>query len=70
MNTASTLTGAVLLAVLCSNAQDTGPQPSAAPDVLICKDGEKFVGHLVSSSDSSLVFKSDAAGRPRFFIWA
>jgi hypothetical protein len=35
---------------------------AADPDVLICKDGEKFVGHLISAKGSSVVFKSDAAG--------
>ncbi|MBV9083144.1 MAG: DUF481 domain-containing protein [Acidobacteriaceae bacterium] len=32
-------------------------------DVIVCKTGEKFVGHVVSSNDSSVVFKSDAAGQ-------
>jgi hypothetical protein len=36
---------------------------SQTPDVLICKNGEKFVGRLVSSNNSSVVFKSDSAGQ-------
>ncbi|HEX4773285.1 MAG TPA: DUF481 domain-containing protein [Bryobacteraceae bacterium] len=51
----------VLLPVICGYAQATGQ--SQTPDILICKDGEKFVGHLVSSNDLSVVFKSDAAGQ-------
>ena len=42
---------------------DTSMCHGADLDVLICKDGEKFVGHLVSSKDSSVTFKSDAAGQ-------
>lgn len=32
-------------------------------DTLICTDGEKLVGHLISATSSSVVFKSDAAGQ-------
>jgi putative salt-induced outer membrane protein YdiY len=41
-----------------------GESPQApTPDVLICKNGEKFVGSLVSSNNSAVVFKSDSAGQ-------
>lgn len=36
--------------------------PAPQPDVLILNDGEKLIGHLVSSSGSSVKFKSDAVG--------
>jgi putative salt-induced outer membrane protein YdiY len=51
----------VLLPIGCLYAQEMGKSP--APDILICKNGEKFVGRLLSSNDSSVVFKSDAAGQ-------
>lgn len=53
----------VVAQALCCYAQATNPNQPGATDVMICKDGEKFVGHLVSSNDSSVVFKSDAAGQ-------
>jgi hypothetical protein len=34
----------------------------AKPDVLVLTDGEKLIGHLQSSSGSSVVFKSDIVG--------
>lgn len=43
--------------------QAAGSGPAApGPDVLTFKDGEKLIGHLVSSKGDSVVFKSDAAG--------
>lgn len=39
-----------------------GQAPGSGPDVIIFKDGEKLIGHLVSSKGSSVMFKSDAAG--------
>jgi len=38
------------------------PAPKPAPDVLILNDDEKLLGHFVSSSGSSLIFKSDLLG--------
>ena len=46
-----------LLASLSLMAQ-TPPEP----DVLIFTDGEKLIGHLVSSTGNSVTFKSDMAG--------
>jgi len=46
-----------LLASLSLTAQ-TPPEP----DVLIFTDGEKLIGHLVSSTGNSVTFKSDMAG--------
>jgi len=51
-----------LLTALGIYAQAANQAPAPGPDVLVCKDGEKFVGHLVSSKDTSVVFKSDVAG--------
>ena len=59
----ATSTVALLLPIICSYGQGTNQSQTPEPDVLICKDGEKLVGHLISSNDSSLVFKSDAAGQ-------
>lgn len=39
-----------------------GQAASKEPDVIVFKDGEKLIGHLVSAKGSSVVFKSDAAG--------
>jgi hypothetical protein len=39
-----------------------GQGASKEPDVIVFKDGEKLIGHLVSTKGSSVVFKSDAAG--------
>jgi hypothetical protein len=60
---AATLAVGVLLPIGCGYAQGMGQSQAPMPDVLICKDGEKFVGHLLSSNESSVVFKSDAAGQ-------
>jgi hypothetical protein len=48
----------ILFTVSAARAQ----APAAGSDQLIFKDGEKLIGHLVSSKGSSVVFKSDAAG--------
>jgi hypothetical protein len=53
----------VLLPMGCCYAQGAGQSQTPMPDVLICNDGEKFVGRLVSSNASSVVFKSDAVGQ-------
>ncbi|MBV8069454.1 MAG: DUF481 domain-containing protein [Acidobacteriaceae bacterium] len=45
----------LLFAVACAFGQATG----TGPDVLVFKDGEKLIGHLVSADDTSIVFKSD-----------
>ncbi len=60
---AAKLALAIFAQCLCSYAQGTNPSPAPTPDVLICKDGERFVGHLISSNGDSVVFKSDAAGQ-------
>jgi hypothetical protein len=45
------------------SAQTPPPKaPPPKPDTLILKDDEKLIGHLVRSSDSSVVFKSDLLG--------
>ncbi|HSU59758.1 MAG TPA: DUF481 domain-containing protein [Bryobacteraceae bacterium] len=47
------------------SAQGLEAQATASaskPDVLILTDGEKLIGHLQSSSGSSVVFKSDIVG--------
>ena len=41
----------------------TSASPPAGTDVLIFTDGEKLIGHLESATSSSVVFKSDMAGR-------
>ncbi|MBV9265119.1 MAG: hypothetical protein JO061_03015, partial [Acidobacteriaceae bacterium] len=51
------------LAVFRTRPQTANQTQGTAPDVLICKDGEKFIGHLMSSTDASVVFKSDSAGQ-------
>lgn len=38
-------------------------QAANNPDVIVFKDGEKLIGHLVSTKGGSVVFKSDAAGQ-------
>ena len=43
-------------------AAGSGPA-TPGTDVLTFKDGEKLIGHLVSSKGDSVVFKSDAAGK-------
>ncbi len=48
----------VLFTALAAYAQ----APAAGPDQLIFKDGEKLIGHLVSSKASAVTFKSDVAG--------
>src|ERR1700751_4503379 len=53
----------LLLPALKTNAQSANPNQTAEPDVIICKDGEKFLGQLISSTDASDVFKSDSAGQ-------
>ena len=60
---AAKLALAIFAQCLCSYAQGTNPSPAPTPDVLICKDGERFVGRLISSNGDSVVFKSDAAGQ-------
>ncbi|MBV8897875.1 MAG: DUF481 domain-containing protein [Acidobacteriaceae bacterium] len=52
-----------VLVVLFSSLWGSSRLYAADPDVLICKDGEKFVGHLVSAKGASVVFKSDVAGQ-------
>lgn len=52
-----------VLVVLFSMFWGSSHLYAADPDVLICKDGEKFVGHLVSAKGPSVVFKSDVAGQ-------
>lgn len=52
-----------LLSVEAGYAQTSNQSQGHASDVLICKDGEKFVGQVVSSTDSAVTFKSDAAGQ-------
>ena len=53
------------LALLCltiafSAAAQTPPSPP--PDTLVLKDGEKLIGHLVRSTDTSVRFSSDVLG--------
>src|SRR6185437_5163294 len=44
-------------------APGSAKHPDAKPpDVLVLTDGEKLIGHLQSSSGSSVVFKSDIVG--------
>jgi hypothetical protein len=51
-----------LLLALCL-ATVYGQTAKPEPDVLIFIDGEKLIGHLVSSTGSAVVFKSDMAGQ-------
>ena len=53
----------LFLSTLCVYAQGTNQPQAQAPDVLVSKSGEKFVGKLVSATDSSVLFQSDAAGK-------
>src|SRR6185437_12944809 len=41
---------------------DAKSPDAKSPDVLVLTDGEKLIGHLQSSSGSSVVFKSDIVG--------
>jgi hypothetical protein len=50
------------LLLACCAAVAYGQAAKPEPDVLIFVDGEKLIGHLVSSNGASLVFKSDMAG--------
>ncbi|HEY3841137.1 MAG TPA: DUF481 domain-containing protein [Bryobacteraceae bacterium] len=54
--------GTPFLLALCLTAA-YGQPAKPEPDVLIFIDGEKLIGHLVSSTGSSVVFKSDMAGQ-------
>lgn len=54
------ITGAVLLSLCLTQVYAQPAKPE--PDVLIFSDGEKLIGHLVSSTGASVVFKSDMAG--------
>ena len=38
------------------------PPPKPQPDVVILSDGERLMGHLVRSTGSSVIFKSDVLG--------
>lgn len=54
-----------LLFIFLSLGQRLGAQAAPSkgkPDVLVLTDGEKLIGHLQSSSGSSVVFKSDVVG--------
>ena len=42
--------------------QAAGSNPKPGQDVLIFTNGEKLIGHLVSATDTSVLFKSDMAG--------
>ncbi len=53
---------ACLLTAISAHAQaPTGPSASE-PDVLVCKDGERLIGHLERATSSSAVFKSNVLG--------
>ncbi len=54
----------LLLLPLCFGvrAQTPAAAPKPEPDVLIFTNGEKLVGHLVSSHGGTLTFKSDSLG--------
>ncbi len=54
----------LLLLPLCLGlrAQTPAAAPKPEPDVLIFTNGEKLVGHLVSSHGGTLTFKSDSLG--------
>jgi hypothetical protein len=56
----------LLSSFLLSSAQLFAQAPNAVSkpgsDVLIFVDGEKLIGHVISASDSFVVFKSDMAG--------
>jgi hypothetical protein len=57
----ATISGTSLPAILLLTAVlHAGAPPE--PDVLILNDGEKLIGHLVSSNGPSVKFKSDALG--------
>ncbi len=43
-------------------AQTKAPAPEPGTDVLLLKDGEKFIGHLKSATSASLIFTSNAVG--------
>ena len=57
-------TVSVVLLGLCLTAAPAvyGQAPKPEPDVIIFSNGEKLIGHLVSATGDSVVFKSDMAG--------
>lgn len=50
------------LLALLANAQTPAPPPKPGPDTLIFVDGEKLIGSLEHSTDTTVTFKSDMAG--------
>ncbi|HEY3939177.1 MAG TPA: DUF481 domain-containing protein [Bryobacteraceae bacterium] len=50
---------AVMLSALIA---EVALQAQTPPDIMILNDGEKLIGHLVSSTGTSVTFKSDLAG--------
>ncbi|HZT30074.1 MAG TPA: DUF481 domain-containing protein [Bryobacteraceae bacterium] len=54
--------GFFLAASLWAQTGQQAPAAPPAPDVLLFTNGEKLIGHLVRSTGSSVVFKSDSVG--------
>src|SRR5580704_16705675 len=52
----------VMLAIAFAGVSAFAQKPASEPDVLLFTDGEKLIGHLVSSNGASVTFKSDMAG--------
>jgi hypothetical protein len=53
----------LLLSAISLYADAADQTQAATPDVLVCKDGEKLLGTVISATDTAVVFKSDAAGQ-------
>jgi hypothetical protein len=51
-----------LLTAISAYAQAPASASASEPDVLVCKDGERLIGHLERATSSSAVFKSDVLG--------
>ena len=57
----------LLLLLFVATKREAAAQAAAGantkPDVLIFSDGEKLIGHIVSATTASVIFKSDMAGQ-------